>query len=278
MMVTGFLLREILKTNSDLLKKLIEEIIRGEISEINESENKFGYNYSRPVSFFEYIEINGEKVFIAIQEVYEEIMRKETIIEFLTNKSCEKYYREILINFNYFEDCATSKELIQKIQLCDKEIYNINIHNITKQDSILEEFCIFIYENFDPRISKTEYKEISNAITETAKQISNEKNKWSIFDLEKAYRDRRSIMQEYKTKENRLNMLALEMYVKAKFERKFILGFFDELDKDILDENLIFWKGKYELTKELLSKGIAKDDIINNYGIQELFIYLAQSK
>lgn len=276
MMVTGFLLRQILETNYDLVKKLIEETIREEISEINQSQNKFGYNYSRPVSFFECIKINGEKIFIAIQEVYEGIMRKESIIEFLTNKSCEKYNREILINFNYFEDCATSQELIQEVQLCGKEIYNINIHNIIKQDTILEEFCIFIYENFDPRIIKTKYKEISNAITETAKQISNEKNKWSIFDLEKAYRDRRSIMHEYKTKENRLNILALEMYIKAEFEREFILNFFDELDRDILDENLIFWKRKYELTKELLSKGTSKDDIINNYRIQELFIYLAQ--
>ena len=276
MMVTGFLLRQVLETNSNLVKKLIEEVIREKISEINESENKFGYNYSRPVSFFECTTINGDKVFIAIQEVYEEIMRKETIIQFLNNKSCKKYNREILINFNYFEDCSTSQELIHAIQLCGKEIYNININNIIKRDSILEEFCIFIYENFDSRIIQTKHKEISNAIAETAKQISNEKNKWSIFDLEKAYRDRRSIMHEYKTKENRLNILALEMYVKAEFEREFILNFFDELDKDILDENLIFWKRKYELTKELLSKGISKDNIINNYGIQELFIYLAQ--
>ncbi|MZK49868.1 hypothetical protein [Clostridium beijerinckii] len=276
MMVTGFLLRQVLETNSNLVKKLIEEVIREEILEINESENKFGYNYSRPVSFFDCVEINGDKVFVAIQEVYEGIMRKETILEFLTNKSCEKYNREILINFNYFEDCATSQELIQEIQLCGKKIYNINIHNIIKQDTILEEFCIFIYENFDPRIIQTKNKEISNAIAETAKQISNEKNKWSIFDLEKTYRDRRSIMHEYKIRENRLNILALEMYVKAEFKREFILNFFDELDKDILNENLIFWKGKYELTKQLLSKGISKNDIINNYGIQELFIYLAQ--
>lgn len=43
-----------------------------------------------------------------------------------------------------------------------------------------------------------------------------------------------------------------------------------------LIEEVIRWKRKYELTKELLSKGISKDDIINNYGIQELFIYLAE--
>lgn len=104
MMVTGFLLRQILETNYDLVKKLIEETIREEISEINQSQNKFGYNYSRPVSFFECIKINGEKIFIAIQEVYEGIMRKESIIEFLTNKSCEKYNREILINFNYLDE------------------------------------------------------------------------------------------------------------------------------------------------------------------------------
>ena len=46
MMVTGFLLRQVLETNCNLVKKLIEEVIREEISEINESENKFGYNYS----------------------------------------------------------------------------------------------------------------------------------------------------------------------------------------------------------------------------------------
>ena len=72
-------------------------------------------------------------------------MREETIFEFLINEDDKEYDCEVLINLNYFKNCATSNQLIQEVELLGKKVCNLNIHNISNQNTTGT--VLFVSEN-----------------------------------------------------------------------------------------------------------------------------------
>ncbi|PRX16914.1 hypothetical protein BX659_1611 [Orenia metallireducens] len=130
MYVVGSLLKQAIFENKELTKKLIKEITNEDISKMKESDLKFGYGYYKPVLFLECENDNNKNIYLTFQEIYEPVMMKGTIAEFLMKENKSKIFnKEIVICFNFDKSENNSVELIERKSYDRKVVFTTNIFN-----------------------------------------------------------------------------------------------------------------------------------------------------
>ena len=274
--VLGSFLKESILYNEDLAKKLINEITSQNLSQIEESDLRFGYGYYKPALFLECQTHDDERIYLAVQEVYESTMETITTSEFLLkDKQDEGFAKEILVCINFAKD-SNSEEFIEKKLYDEKLVFSLNIFNYQKEESILKEFCLLVQDPLDEEIMNSSYDIIKEIAYRTSVKMN--KNQTLVDNLEGGFRDRVSAMNREKDKNNLLFNKAVELYCKSNYDKEFVADLFSEYEGEDFFYYLDLFKKDYETTKKLLEAGVEKDVIIDDLDMNKLIFCYAKEK
>lgn len=256
------ILREVIRNKTNLFYEILEEIIKEKVKNIRNTDLSFGYMYSKPFMCIEIETINGERKHIALQDVFELIMRKETIIYYLIDmkKNCYKDFNKcILINFNLFEDCVCGENPVEQSNIKELIIYDINLKYFQKDDK-LGAFIRFLNEPDNPEFLTTKYHDVKN-IKIAYEEVKYKLNNYTLMSFDKSIRDRRSIYGQENIREAALSNKLSELRLEYNFDVDELIEIFKEFDD--VEQEIKFIEVGYKIAKDYLQTGKTIDEILD---------------